>query len=82
MTDKELSIETDVNNYKELYGKLRNLINANREAYKGSLTQVKETIEQREAELLALRAKKSRLEGAIEASDLYLTAVLPSNNKK
>jgi SMC interacting uncharacterized protein involved in chromosome segregation len=82
MTDTELSIQTDANNYKELYGKLRNVINANRDAYRKALVQVKEEIEQKKEELELLKAKKSKLEGAIEVSDQYLTAVLPSSAKK
>lgn len=77
------------NDYKKLYGDLRNYINDSREKYKSNLSQVKEQLEQvqlqresldKQEELLIV--KKRKLEGAVEASDILLKSVLPSNNKK
>lgn len=57
----------------ELYGKLRNEINAGRANFTQQLKQTRETIE-------TLRIQALKLEGAIEASDIYLKSALPSNN--
>lgn len=82
MNDEKLEIKTDTNNYKELFGTLRNSISSARDTYKAQLVQVKETIEQKKEELKLLEIKRYKLEGACEVSDSYLTVVLPSNNKK
>jgi hypothetical protein len=71
----------DQNDYKDLYGKLRNTISSSRDSYKASLSQTKEAIEQREEELRILKIRQHKLEGAIEVSESLLTAVLPNNNK-
>lgn len=73
---------TDTNDYKDLYSKLRNTVNVSRDSYKAALTQTKDAITQREDELKILKIRQHKLEGAIEAADSFLTAVLPDNNKK
>ena len=84
--NEELKIDTlkkeDTNDYKELYGKLRNQINAARDSYKTNLINTKDAIESFQTQLDILKQKKGKLEGAIEASDAMLKASLPSNNKK
>jgi hypothetical protein len=77
---KELPVEQNAD--LEMYGKLRNEINLSRDKYKLSLQQTKDAIEQRTQELELLNTRKQRLEGAIEASEYFLKAVLPSNNPK
>lgn len=72
---------TDVNDYKDLFGKLRNTVLSSRDTYKTSLAQTKDAIIQKEEELRLFRIRQHKLEGAIEASDGFLTAVLPSNQK-
>jgi len=72
----------DTNNYKELYGNLRNVISATRDSYKLSLAQTKDVIEQKKEELRLLEIRKHKLEGAIEAHDNLLASALPSNSKK
>lgn len=71
-------IRTDAN---ELFTKLRTSISSSRDSYKISLAQTKEVIAQREEELKLLKIRQHKLEGAIEASEGFLTAVLPTNNK-
>lgn len=66
---------------KDLYGELRNAINLGRDDFRKQLATVKEAIAARQQELELLEIKKSKLEGAIEASEIYLKAVLPSGNK-
>ena len=84
--NEELKIESikkeDTNDYKELYGSLRNQINAARDGYKNNLINTKDAIESFTAQLIILKTKKDKLEGAIEASDALLKVSLPSNNKK
>jgi hypothetical protein len=63
----------------ELYGKLRNAIDTGRTDFKSQLAQVKEAIDIRTQELETLKTKKDKLLGAIEASDIYLKAVLKPN---
>lgn len=72
----------DANNYKELYGNLRNVISSTRDSYKASLAQTKDVIEQKKEELRLLEIRKNKLEGAIEAHDNLLASALPSNNKR
>lgn len=72
---------SDTNNYKELFGKLRSAISSSKDSYRNSLAQTKELILQKEDELNLLRIRQHKLEGAIEASDGFLLAVLPNNNK-
>ena len=71
----------DKNDYKELFGKLRQAITTSRDEYQISLSQTRELIEKREEELRLLNIRKERLIGAIEANELSLKVVLPSNNK-
>lgn len=71
----------DANDYKELFAKLRTTIGASKDSYKSSLIQTKEMIIQKEDELNLLRIRQHKLEGAIEASDGFLSSVLPNNNK-
>lgn len=78
----EKPVDSDTNDYKELFNTLRNTINTARESYRTNLIQTKELIAQKEEEVRLLRIRQHKLEGAIEASDVSLTAVLPSNNKK
>ena len=73
---------TDTNDYRELYGKLRDVINSSKENYKNSLAQAKDLIIVKEEEVRILKIRQHKLEGAIEASDGFLTAALPNNNKK
>ena len=84
--NEELKIDTlkkeDTNDYKELYGKLRNQINSSRDSYRTNLINTKDTIESFRTQLEILTTKKAKLEGAIEASDALLKSFLPSNNKK
>lgn len=78
----ELQIETDTNDYQDLFSKLRNSMTTSRDGYKTSLAQVKDAIEQKKEELRILEIRKNKLEGAIEATDISLVAVLPNNNKR
>jgi hypothetical protein len=64
----------------ELYGKLCTEINAGRDDFKKQLQQVREAISVRTQEIENLKIKSLKLEGAIEASEIYLKSVLPSNN--
>jgi len=84
MLEKESKeiMKEDTNDYKELFGKLRNVINESRDNYRVQLSQVKDSIEVKKEELKILEIKQRKLEGAVEVSDAYLTSVLPSNNKK
>jgi hypothetical protein len=66
----------------ELYGKLRNEITKNREDFRGQVRQIKDAIEIKTQELDLLNTKKLKLEGAIEAADIFLKLALPSNNPK
>lgn len=79
---KDEAVEVDTNDYKELFAKLRNTINTSKDTYKQSLSQTKDLIVQKEEELRILKIRQHKFEGAIEASDGFLSAVLPSNNKK
>lgn len=72
----------DTNDYKDLYGKLRNVVSTSKDSYKASLSQTKDAIAQREEELRLLKIRQHKLEGAIEASEGFLTAVLPNNNNR
>lgn len=74
-------VRTDTNDNNELFTKLRTSISSSRDSYKISLAQTKEVIAQREEELKLLKIRQHKLEGAIEASEGFLVAVLPSNNK-
>lgn len=86
-THEELKIETvktkpkDTNDYKELFGKLRTSMTTARDNYSISLAQVKIQIETKEEEIRILKIRARKLEGAIEANNISLVAVLPSNNK-
>ena len=51
---------------------LRTNVSSSKENFRKQLSEVKEAIESREADLKILQIKKNKLEGAIEASDLYL----------
>lgn len=76
-------VETqDTNDYKQLYGDFRNAINVARDMYKTHLSNTKDLIQVKEEELRILKIRLHKLEGAIEASDGYLSSVLPNNNKK
>lgn len=77
---KEVKVK-DKNDYKELFGKLRQAITTSRDGYNLSLSQTRDLIEKREEEVRLLKIRKDRLLGAIETSESYLKAVLPSNNK-
>jgi hypothetical protein len=66
----------------ELYGKLRNEINSGKVNFTEQLKQVKEAIAARTKEIENLRVQELKLQGAVEASDIFLKAVLPSNNIK
>lgn len=72
----------DTNDYKELYGKLRNTISSLRDVYKTQLAQTKDLIEIREEELKSLIIRKNKLEGAIESTEGLVNSILPNNNKK
>ncbi len=78
---KEKKESKDTNDYKELFGKLRQAITTSRDGYNLSLSQTRDLIEKREEEVRLLKIRKDRLLGAIETSEAYLKAVLPSNNK-
>lgn len=73
--------EKEVTEERDLYGELNRSINENRGRFREQLAQVKDHIETRKNELDLLQIKKSKLEGAIEASDMFLKAVLPSTKK-
>ena len=79
---EELKVEEPKNDFKELYGSLRNEINKARETYKNMLTQTESAIKIRLQELEILKIRKEKLEGAIEATDELLKVALPSNNKQ
>lgn len=51
---------------------LRTKITTARDDFKKQITQVKEAIDTRETELKNLNLKLLKLQGAVEASDLYL----------
>jgi ribosome-binding ATPase YchF (GTP1/OBG family) len=68
--------------YKERYGTLRNQINATKEAFRRQISEVKDLIEKRKEEMEILEIKLHKMEGAVEASDLYLKEALPSNVHK
>lgn len=80
-TETHPEIRTDTNDNNELFTKLRTSISSSRDSYKISLAQTKEVIAQREEELKLLKIRQHKLEGAIEASEGFLVAVLPNNNK-
>jgi len=67
--------------FKERYGTLRNQINETRVAFKTQISEIKDVIEKRKEELELFKIKLHKLEGAVEASDIYLKASLPSNAK-
>jgi len=67
--------------YRERYGTLRNQINDTRATFKSQIAEIKDLIEKRNEEMGLLKIKLNKLEGAVEASDLYLKASLPSNAK-
>ncbi len=67
---------------KDLFGKLRNTIIENREKYRRQLTDIKDKLEKNTQEIETLTVLRDKLQGAIEASDFYVKAVLPSNNLK
>ena len=66
----------------DLYGKLRNRILEGRDNMKKQIVQAKEAIEQKTVELETLKIQKLKLEGAVEASEIYLKEVLPNPNPK
>jgi len=76
----EVPIIPVVNEDAELYNKLRNEISKNREDFRKQVWQIKDAIEVKTQELETLNIRKLKLEGAIEASDIYLKSALPSNN--
>ena len=78
---KEKKEAKDTNDYKELFGKLRQSITTSRDDYQKSLSQTRDLIETKEEEVKLLKIRKDRLLGAIETSEAYLKVVLPSNNK-
>jgi SMC interacting uncharacterized protein involved in chromosome segregation len=51
---------------------LRKKVSEARDDFKKQITQVKEAIETREEELKLLNVKLQKLQGAVEASDIYL----------
>lgn len=51
---------------------LRTNVTSSRENFRKQLADVKEAIETREEELKVLNIKRHKLQGAIEASDIYL----------
>lgn len=65
----------------ELYGKLHNEINNGKANFTEQLKQVREAIAVRTKEIESLRATELKLQGAVEASDIFLKAALPSNPK-
>ncbi len=78
---KEKKEAKDTNDYKELFGKLRQSITTSRDDYQKSLSQTRDLIDKKEEEVKLLKIRKDRLLGAIETSEAYLKVVLPSNNK-
>ena len=68
-------------NFEERYGTLQNQINNARETFKKQIAELKEAIETRKKELELYELKLHKLEGAVEASDIYLKEVPPSNAK-
>lgn len=65
--------------FRERYGTLRNQINKTRGTFKTQISEIKDIIEKRTEELELFKIKLHKLEGAVEASDLYLKEALPSN---
>jgi SMC interacting uncharacterized protein involved in chromosome segregation len=51
---------------------LRNKVTTSRDDFKKQLSSVKDAIELREEEIKNLNIRKLKLQGAIEASDIYL----------
>jgi septal ring factor EnvC (AmiA/AmiB activator) len=58
---------------------LRAQIEKYRDDFKKQIAQTKETIEQRDAELKNLHIRLQKLQGAVEASDLYLKPATPAS---
>jgi len=75
-------IVQETNDFRELYGKLRNEISKAKETYRTMSTQTDEAINVRVRELEILKIRKVKLEGAIEATEELLKTALPSNNKQ
>ncbi len=67
---------------KDLYGELRNKIIETRDKYKTQVADIKEKLEKNREEEKVLSKLRDKLQGAIEASDFYAKAVLPTNNPK
>jgi hypothetical protein len=66
---------------RDMYIELRNTVIETREKYRRQLLEVKEKLAAGEKERAMLITLRDKLEGAIEASDFYSKAVLPTNNK-
>jgi len=58
---------------------LRTQVTNARDDFKKQLANVKDAIETREEELKNLNIKKLKLQGAIEASDIYLKPATPAS---
>lgn len=67
---------------KELYGELRNTIIETRDKYQNQVREIKDKLEKSDEERKALVTLRDKLQGAIEASDFYTKAVLPTNKPK
>jgi len=78
---KEKEAKTDLNDYKMLYGELRNEIVSARDKYNDALIRVKQQIITKTNELEILKVQMRQLEGALEASEILTKVRLPSNNK-
>jgi hypothetical protein len=61
-------------NPEDLHAKLKTHITTSKDSFRRQLADVNEAISAREEELKVLTIKRNKLQGAIEASDLYLNS--------